>query len=197
MKLTEAKLKQLIVEVMTEVRVRPTPPEGLTQDQLDKIHKLILSGDEENINMAQSLIDGFGGDPNYAESFYQYETTGDLEKLGNKHAELYDYYTYSNDPRGTIYKGARQGIDPREAEAQSAAIDAEADELIKKKFDRTYPDGAPRHHGDRERDPLYAYRGDPYWQMKNRYWHNREPEDERWANRAFGPFKKKKTIIKK
>ena len=196
MKLTEAKLKQLIVEVMTEVRVRPTPPKGLTQDQLDKIHELILSGDEESINMAQSLIDGFGGDPNYAESFYQYETTGDLEKLGNKRAELYDYYTYSSDPRGTIYKGPKAGMDPREAEAQGRAIDAEAEALIDKKFARTYPDGPPRHHGDAERDPLYGYRGDPKWQMKDRYWYNREPTDERWSKDTFLFPQEKKPIVK-
>ena len=196
MKLTESKLKELIVEVLSEIRVRPTPPEGITPEQLDKIHKLIMTGEAEYLNMAQSLIDGFKGDPNYAESFYQYETTGDLEKLGNKHAELYDYYTYSKDPRGTIYKGAKQGMDPREAEAQSRAIDAEAEALIDKKFARTYPDGPPRHHGNKEQDPLYGYRGDPYWQMKDRYIHNREPTDSRWSKDTFLFPQEKKPIVK-
>ena len=195
MKLTESKLKELIVEVLSEVRVRPTPPKGITPDQLDKIHELILSGNEENINMAQSLIDAFKGDPNYAENYIEYEEVGDLEKLGNKHAELYDYYTYSSDPRGTIYKGAKAGMDEREAEAQKRAIDAEAEALIDKKFARTYPDGPPRHHGDKERDPLYGYRGDPYWQMKDRYWHNREPTDHRWRRDTFLFPQEKKPIV--
>jgi len=196
MKLTESKLKELIVEVLNEIRVRPTPPEALTPEQLDKIHELILSGNEENMNMAQSLIDGFGGDPNYVENYIEYETTGDLEKLGNKHAELYDYYTYSSDPKGTIYKGAKQGMDPREAEAQKRAIDAEAEALIDKKFARTYPEGEPRHHGDKERDPLYGRRGDAYWQMKDRYIHNREPTDSRWSRDTFLFPQKKKPIVK-
>jgi hypothetical protein len=88
MKLTQSKLKQLIVEVINEARVYPTPPEGISPKQLDKIHELILSGNEENMNMAQSLIDGFGGDPNYVENYLEYERVGDIEKLGTKAADL-------------------------------------------------------------------------------------------------------------
>jgi len=197
MKLTQRKLKQLITEVINEVRVPPTPPKGISPERLDKIHDLILSGNEEKMNMAQSLIDGFGGDPNYVENYYEYETVGDLEKLGNKSAELYDYYTYSDDPTGTIYKGARQGMDRREAEAAAEAIDDEAEALIDKKFARTYPDGPPRHHRDEERDPLYAYRGDPYWQMANRYYYNAVPTDSRWSDEFLLPKEKEPIVIDK
>ena len=198
MKLTESKLKKLIVEVMSEVRVRPAAPEGITPEQLEKIHSMIMTGEEENMNMAQSFIDAFGGDPNYAKNYIEYETTGDLEKLGNKYAATQDYYTYADDPTGTVYIGSKQGMDAGEAAAMQAAIDDEAQDLIKKKFARTYPDGAPRHHRDKERDPLYAYRGDPKWQMKDRYYDNRTPGDPRLPKDTFlAPQERKPIVIDK
>jgi len=201
MKLTKETLKRIIKEelenVLNETRVAPTPPEGISPDQLDKIHELIMSKDPENMNMAQSLIDAFGGDPNYADRFYRYETTGDLEKLGNKYADLRDYYTYEADPTGRIYRGYKQGLDPREAEAKARAIDMEAEELIDKKFERDFPDGEMRHHRDRELDPLYGYRGSSKSQIEKRYSQNRTPEDERLPRDTFLTRPKINPVVRK
>jgi len=92
MKLTEAKLKQLINEVISEVRVKNSSLAelGLQQDKIDKIHALIDGGSEAQ---AQVLIDtfadlmGIAGFENYAENHIEYPQVGDLEKLGN------DYHT--------------------------------------------------------------------------------------------------------
>ena len=88
MKLTKATLKRIIKEeleaVLYEVRIAPEAPEGLSQDQLDKIHSLIMKGDQESLNTAQSFIDAFGGDPNYAINYLEYQEVGDMEKLGNQ-----------------------------------------------------------------------------------------------------------------
>ena len=85
MKLTEANLKKLIVEVINEVRLAPEPPSVLSTKELAKIHDLINSGQESYINMAKSVIDGKGGDPNYVDQYMAYvQEVGDLEKLGNQ-----------------------------------------------------------------------------------------------------------------
>lgn len=88
MKLTKATLKRIIKEeleaVLCEVRIAPKAPEGLSPDQLDKIHSLIMKGDKESLNSAQSFIDAFGGDPNYAINYLEYQEVGDMEKLGNQ-----------------------------------------------------------------------------------------------------------------
>ena len=88
MKLTKETLKRIIKEelnaVLDEVRIAPETPEGLTSVQLDKIHSLIMKGDQESLNTAQSFIDSFGGDPNYAVNYLEYQEVGDMEKLGNQ-----------------------------------------------------------------------------------------------------------------
>ena len=90
MKLTEAKLKKLIVEVLNEVRIAPEPPEVLSPEELAKIHSLINSGDESYINMAKSIIDGKKGDPRYVDDYMRYHEVGEVEKLANKHG-VYGY----------------------------------------------------------------------------------------------------------
>jgi hypothetical protein len=88
MKLTESKLKQLINEVISEVRVKNSSLAelGLQPDKIDKIHALIDGGSEAQ---AQVLIDTFAdvmgitGFENYAENHIEYPQVGDLEKLGN------------------------------------------------------------------------------------------------------------------
>ena len=68
-----------------EHRIKPSitniPPE-----HLDKIHSLIDSGE---IEQAQAFIDAFDGDPNYARNYKPYSSVGDLEKLGNNTAEMF------------------------------------------------------------------------------------------------------------
>jgi hypothetical protein len=86
MKLTQTKLKQLIVEVINEVRVAPQVPSGLSDEHLAKIHTLIDSGEHE---MARSLLDAFGASPSYIDDYMEYGEIGDLEKLGNKTAAMY------------------------------------------------------------------------------------------------------------
>ena len=85
--LTEAKLKKLIIEVISEMRTLPSPG-NIAPEQLEKIHSLIDSGDESFMNTAQSLIDGAGGDPNYVDNYLEYQRVGDIEKLGTKAAGL-------------------------------------------------------------------------------------------------------------
>ena len=85
MKLTESKLKQLINEVISEVRVMPNPPSVLSSEELAKIHSLINSGDESYINMAKSIIDGKKGNPSYVDDYMRYREVGEVEKLANKH----------------------------------------------------------------------------------------------------------------
>ena len=83
--LTETKLKKLIIEVINEVRIMPEPLKG-TPEQIEKIHHLINSGKKDMQNMAQSLVDGLRGDPNYVEKYIEYQRVGDIEKLGTKAA---------------------------------------------------------------------------------------------------------------
>ena len=84
--LTEAKLKQMIVEVINEVRIAPVPPSVLSPEELSKVHGLIDSGDESYINMARSIIDGKRGNPSYVDDYMRYREVGEVEKLANKHA---------------------------------------------------------------------------------------------------------------
>ncbi len=106
MKLTEAKLKQLINEVMSEHLTKIAPPEGIPPEFLDKIHNLIDTGD---ISQAESLLDALGADPNYARNYIEYPEVGDMEKLGN---EANAARAYSK-----IYSGFPPDIDAKAAAA--------------------------------------------------------------------------------
>jgi len=71
---------------LSEHRIAPSLNlPGVPQDHVDKIHDLISDGELE---MAQSLIDAFGGPPNYARDYQMYDEVGDLEKLGNRAADV-------------------------------------------------------------------------------------------------------------
>jgi hypothetical protein len=74
--LTTTTLKQIIKEelakVMTEYRTLPQFPEGFPEDFQAKIHSLIDSGDEQNIEMARSLMDSFG-EADYVDSYIDYQ----------------------------------------------------------------------------------------------------------------------------
>ena len=85
MKLTESKLKQLINEVISEVRVAPDYDYFATDDQITKIHSLIDSGNPESIEMAKMLIDSLGASPRYFDDYMRYREVGEVEKLANKH----------------------------------------------------------------------------------------------------------------
>jgi len=79
-------LRRMIMSAINEHRLRPDAS-NIPPQHLDKIHDLIMAGELE---MAQSLIDAFEGDPDYARNYRAYEEVGDLEKLGNKAADVYD-----------------------------------------------------------------------------------------------------------
>jgi len=81
MKLTKETLKQIIKEelkaVLDEARIKPVPPTILSPEHMEKIHGLIDSGEESFIDMAKSLIDGLGGDPNYVDQYIEYHQLSD------------------------------------------------------------------------------------------------------------------------
>jgi len=96
MKLTETKLKQLIVEVMNEVRVAPDYDYFATDDQITKIRSLLDSGNPESIEMAKSILDALGASPSYFDDYMQNQEVGEVEKLANKHGAS----GFLNDPHG-------------------------------------------------------------------------------------------------
>jgi len=89
MKLNKQTLKRIIKEeleaVLDETRIKPSLAD-IPEDYVLKINSLIDSGDTE---MAKSLIDGLGLDPNYVDQYIEYQQVGDIEKLGNKQRDLY------------------------------------------------------------------------------------------------------------
>ena len=85
MKITRRQLRRLINEAINEHRIKPTLPGHIPAAHVEKIHSLIDGGSHAQ---AQSLIDGLGGDPNYARNYIAYGEVGDLEKLGNEAAAI-------------------------------------------------------------------------------------------------------------
>jgi len=87
MKITRRQLRKMINEaIFLEHRIKPVPT-NIPPQHLDKIHDLIMGGELE---MAQSLVDAFDGPPNYAHNYIDYEEAGDLEKLGNQAADMFE-----------------------------------------------------------------------------------------------------------
>jgi hypothetical protein len=92
MKLTEAKLKQLIREeleaVMNEVNIAPDPNTKIpiTDKQLGKIHAAIEKGDLEQ---AQLFIDAFEGDPDYVQKYIEYGRPMEFERLGQSASDMF------------------------------------------------------------------------------------------------------------
>ena len=85
MKLTKSKLKQLINEVMSEVRLEPDYSDFASDDQITKIRSLLDSGDPESINMAKTLLDALGASPSYFDDYMRNQEVGEVEKLATKH----------------------------------------------------------------------------------------------------------------
>ena len=88
MKLTTKNLKQLINEVMSEVRLEPDYSDFASDDQITKIRSLLDSGDPGSINMAKTLLDALGASPSYFDDYMRNQEVGEVEKLANKHIEL-------------------------------------------------------------------------------------------------------------
>ena len=100
MKLTEAKLKQMIVEVLNEVRVAPDHRYFATDDQIRKIQDLIDSGNPEYIEQAKMLLDALGASPSYFDDYMRYQEVGEVEKFANKHIAQRDAYMAGDDGEG-------------------------------------------------------------------------------------------------
>ena len=96
MKLTKTKLKQLIVEVISEVRVAPDYDYFATDDQIVQIRSLLDSGNPESIEMAKSILDALGASPRYFDDYMRNQEVGEVEKLANKHGAG----GFLNDPHG-------------------------------------------------------------------------------------------------
>jgi hypothetical protein len=137
MKLTQTKLKQLITEVINEVRVGPQIPSGISGERLAKIHTLIDSGEHE---MARSLLDALGASPSYIDDYIEYSQVGDLEKLGNKNAAMWEPVT-SNTPRdketGFEIPQMKQGFTYDDSDAIDDEAKALVDDKVKKQFGMT------------------------------------------------------------
>ena len=88
MKLTTKNLKQLINEVMNEVRLEPDYSNFASDDQITKIRSLLDSGDPGSINMAKTLLDALGASPSYFDDYMRNQEVGEVEKLANKHIDL-------------------------------------------------------------------------------------------------------------
>ena len=163
MKLTEAKLKKLIVEVINEVRLAPEPPSVLSPKELAKVQELINSGQESYINMAKSIIDGKQGDPNYVDQYLAYiQEVGDLEKLGNQVADMYEPAEYLS----------RRPLKPGFSEEDVLATDAEAYKLAASKAAK------PGYETARYDSPYGEITISPYEAMMDRYYRTRNPRPE-------------------
>ena len=163
MKLTEAKLKKLIVEVINEVRLAPEPPSVLSTKELAKVQELINSGQESYINMAKSIIDGKQGDPNYVDQYLAYiQDVGDLEKLGNQVADMYEPAEYLS----------RRPLKPGFSEEDVLATDAEAYKLAASKAAK------PGYETARYDSPYGEITISPYEAMMDRYYRTRNPRPE-------------------
>lgn len=175
MKLTKSKLKRLIVEVINEVRIMPEPPKVLSSEELAKVHSLINSGDESYINMAKSIIDGKQGDPNYVDQYIAYQEVGDLEKLGNQVADMYEPQTSPLD----WDLDAPRPLKPGFSEEDVLATDAEAYKLAASKAAK------PGYEPARYDSPYGEITISPYEAMMDRYYRTRNPRPEDKLNETF------------
>ena len=140
MKITRRQLRRLILK---EVRIKPDVT-GIPPQHLDKIHSLIDAGDLEQ---AQAFIDAFDGDPNYINNHREYESVGDLEKLGNEREVVYDRFMAK-------LRGEREG-DSSGGRPELYGIDAEIRRLAGEK--------ASSHTGvDKPLSDFFPMRSDGY-----------------------------------
>jgi len=121
MKITRRQLRRLILQ---EVRIKPEPASSMVPpEHLDKVHRLIDMGE---LAQAQSLIDAFGGDPDYVYNYREYERVGDIEKLGAKIEKAASGYPWgalkSPEDRKTIMDSEAE-IDRRSEEIAQRHLD--------------------------------------------------------------------------
>ena len=87
MKLTEAKLKKLIVEVINEGKAMPKPPAGFPMDKIEKINNLINSDMEGDVDQAHSIMSALGAE-SYVPDYILATTSGAIEKLAANANEI-------------------------------------------------------------------------------------------------------------
>ena len=138
MRLTTIQLKQIIKEelanVMAEYRTVPQFPEGFPEDFQAKIHSLIDSGDQQNIEMARSLMDSFGA-ADYVDSYIDYLEVGTPEKLGNRNLALKKDVSADDTASKIRYIRKIRDLDA-EAERKLKAIAARTGENYEELYDR-------------------------------------------------------------
>jgi hypothetical protein len=138
-KLTTTTLKQIIKEelakVMAEYRTLPQFPEGFPEDFQVKIHSLIDSGDEQNIEMARSLMDSFG-EADYVDSYIDYQEVGTSEKFGNRARDLNKSVSFDDEMLAKIkYIRKKRDLDA-EVKEKLKAIAARTGENYEDLYDR-------------------------------------------------------------
>ena len=111
--------------------------------------------------MAKSIIDGKKGDPNYVDQYIAYQEVGDLEKLGNQAADMYEPAEYLK-PRKLKPGFSRDDVSAIDAKAYGMA----ATKAKKKGYD-------PQRYDS----PYGEISISPYEAMIDRYYKNRNPRD--------------------
>ena len=155
MKITRRQLRRLINEAINEHKIKPVLPDHISADHASKIQSLIDGGSHDQ---ARSIIDALGGSPDYVDDYIAYGEVGDLEKLGNKAADLH----------ATIPKDG-YGFSKLKDMEPVYDIDQQAYDLVKSKilkdeqvdpeyFDREMVHNR-RYYGNRNRAPEVDRRG--------------------------------------
>ena len=139
MKLTTDQLKKIIKEelanVLAEYRTLPQFPEGFPEDFQAKIHSLIDSGDEQNIEMARSLMDSFG-EAGYVDSYIDYQEVGTAEKFGNRAQDLNKSVSFDDEMLAKVkYIRKKRDLDA-EVKEKLKAIAARTGENYEDLYDR-------------------------------------------------------------
>jgi hypothetical protein len=160
MRITRRQLRRLILQ---EVRIKPDAI-NIPPQHLDKIHNLIDTGE---LAQAQSLIDAFGGDPNYARNYTEYEKVGDMEKRGNEVAAMFD------DPLPFNTDGPlpARPLKPGFSYDDMYAKDQEAYALARKKRDDyrdSYPPGVDVEKAFIDAENVFDTHIDRYFKNRNR-----------------------------
>lgn len=133
MKLNKETLKRIIKEeldaFMSETKIRPIPPEAISDDQLGKVHGMIDDGDGE---YAQQFIDAFGGSPDYVDkltSADEIPIEAQLDIVGEKYRKaIRDLQSSRND------------ADEEKYNAMAQAHEREASDALDVFANRQYPD---------------------------------------------------------
>ena len=112
MKLTEAKLKELILEIMT----KPQLPADFPSEHLEKLKSLTYSNNPEDLNSANSLFAALGYEGitgNYFLDMEEYENPVEFERRGQATADM-----FSPDPEhradGKSYRFPKDEYDSRD-----------------------------------------------------------------------------------